>query len=131
MKLHNVIETTFVPVMITDNLRNLVKKISVSKRNIFPVIDEQNKFYGVILLDNVRKIMFDTSKYDSVYVSNLMVLPLAVINKNDTTDEVLNKFNTTGAWNLPVIDKGEYVGFVSKSTMLGEYRKLLVKISHS
>ena len=37
----------------------------------------------------------------------------------------MNKFETSGAWNLPVLDDGKYVGFVSKSKLFSAYRKLL------
>ena len=41
----------------------------------------------------------------------------------------MQKFNKTGAWNLPVIDQGQYIGFVSKSKLFNAYRKVLQDFS--
>ncbi len=129
MKLNSVIETNFEIVNPTSTLRELIKSISKSKRNLFPVVDKENFLHGVILLDNIREIMFDTQKYDEVKVYEIMTLPPTAICLDDKMEEVMNKFNETGAWNLPVTDNGNYVGFVSKSKMFEVYRKHLVEIS--
>lgn len=130
MKLHSVLETDLKTVSVNATLGDLVKVISTSKRNIFPVLDEKGMLFGLIFIENIREIMFNQELYEKVYVENLMISPLAEISVDDGMETVINKFNKSGAWNLPVTDKGKYVGFVSKSKLFEEYRKLLVDISH-
>ena len=119
----------FISVMPDQSLRDLVKAIKESTRNIFPVVDEKNQFLGLIPLDNVRDIMFDTEVYDSVFVKDLLIDPPMVINLNDSMEEVMNKFKDTGLWNLPVVENGKYLGFVSRANIFNAYRKLLVEFS--
>lgn len=129
MKLKSVIETDFVTVHVDSTLGNLVKEVSKSKRNIFPVIDDEGILIGIILMDHIREIMFEKDMYDTTMVSNLMILPPAYIAYKDTMKDVVEKFETTGAWNLPVIENAKYIGMVSKSKLFSAYRNLLLEIS--
>ncbi len=130
MELQKIIEKDFAEIHPEDSLREIVKAVSKSKRNIFPVINDEKKLFGILLLDDIREIMFDNSYYDNTFAHDLMRIPSAVIEKTDKMKTVINKFNKTGSWNLPVTENGYYIGFVSKSRMFNEYRKLLVNISH-
>jgi len=123
------IETDLITISSGDTLGELVKVISSSRRNIFPVVDEIGVLEGVVLLDNVRDIMFDQELYDDTYVSDLMVMPPSYIDKSEKVDSVMDTFNKTGAWNLPVLDGGKYVGFLSKSRLFSTYRDLLMEAS--
>lgn len=129
MKLKSVIENDFATVNIDSNLGNLVKIVSKSNRNIFPVIDDDGILIGIILMDQIREIMFEREMYDTTLVSNLMILPPAYISYKDTMKDVINKFETSGAWNLPVIENAKYIGMVSKSKLFSAYRNLLLEIS--
>lgn len=129
LELKNVIETNVSVVPIEANLGDLVKIIAKSKRNIFPVVDDDGILNGIIYLENVREIMFNTGLYNKIYVSELMELPPSYIYYSDSMEEVVGKFTETNAWNLPVIDKAKYVGIVSKSKLFSVYRDLLVQLS--
>ncbi len=129
MKLHSVLENNFVPVNVNGDLGDLVKAVAKSKRNLFPVLDDEGFMEGVITLDDVREIMFHTELYHSTKIRNLMTPPPAYIRADDNMDTVMKKFNDSNAWNLPVIDKGKYIGFISKSKMFNVYRQLLVEIT--
>ena len=83
----------------------------------------------MVLLDNVRDIMFNSELYEKTYVRNLMINPPAHIYFTDSMEEVMQKLNESNAWNLPVIDNGKYIGFVSKSQMFSVYRKQLMSIT--
>ncbi len=123
------IETDLITVGSGDTLGDLVKVISASKRNIFPVVDEIGVLEGVVLLDNVRDIMFEQELYDDTFVSDLMVMPPSYIDKSEKVESVMETFRKTGAWNLPVLDGGKYVGFLSKSRIFSTYRDLLMEVS--
>ncbi len=111
------------------NLGDLVKQISRSKRNIFPVVDEYGILEGVVLLDDVRDKMFRPELYDKVTIRDLMTIPPSYIDLRERGDAVLQAFERTGAWNLPVLDQGRYVGFISKSRIFSAYRELLRQFS--
>jgi len=123
------IETDLLKVRSDDTLRDLIKQISKSKRNIFPVVDRFNILEGVVSLDDVREIMFMNELYDTTLVKDLMTIPPSYIDKKENIETVMDTFRKTGAWNLPVLDKGYYVGFISKSRIYETYRELLSEIS--
>ena len=123
------IEKDLLSVKPSDSLRRLVKVIATSKRNIFPVVDEFNILEGVVYLDDVREIMFKQELYDSTFVRDLMTIPPSYIDKKENIESVMEAFRNTGAWNLPVLDKGYYVGFISRSRIFSTYRELLVEFS--
>ena len=126
MRLQNEIEKNFLTVHAYDKLGDLVKIVSRSSRNLFPVIDENNTFLGVVNLNDVREIMFDREKYDELYVHELMTPAPEFIYFSDTMEQVMRKFDQSGAWNLPVVSEdSKYIGFVSKSKLFSAYRKLL------
>lgn len=111
------------------NLGDLVKQVAKSNRNIFPVVDEFNILEGVVLLDDVRDKMFKPELYDKVLVRDLMIIPPSYIDLSERGDAVLDAFERTGAWNLPVLDGGRYVGFISKSRIFSAYREMLRQFS--
>lgn len=123
------IETDLLKVKPADTLRDLISLISKSKRNLFPVVDEYNILEGVVSLDDVREIMFQHELYDTTFVKNLMSIPPSYIDKKENIETVMETFRKTGAWNLPVLDNGYYVGFISKSRIYARYRELLIEFS--
>jgi CIC family chloride channel protein len=129
LKLGNVVERDFTTVLPTDTLGKLVRTISQSRRNIFPVVDANKELIGIVLLDNVRELMFDTEKYENIQVKDLMTAAPEFILIDEPMEKVMDKFESTGAWNLPVIDKKKYIGFVSKSKIFSAYRDVLVQFS--
>jgi CIC family chloride channel protein len=123
------IETDLLKVMPLDTLGDLVKVIARSKRNLFPVVDEYNILEGVVYLDDVREIMFQQELYSTTSMRDLMTLPPSYIDRKENIETVMETFRKTGAWNLPVLDNGYYVGFISKSRIFSTYRDLLVEFS--
>jgi CIC family chloride channel protein len=123
------IETNFQSVSASLNLGGLVNVIAQSKRNIFPVLDSNNKLLGIIILDNIREIIFKTELYEKIAVHDLMNPATAVISANQSMESVMKIFDETGAWNLPVTDNGIYVGFVSKSSIFSSYRSKIKDIT--
>lgn len=131
MKMENVIETDLSVLSPEMTLGELVKIISQSNRNIFPVVNPETKvLMGVILLDEVRNIMFRPELYNRFTVRKLMISPPATINQNLAMEQVMTIFEDTGAWNLPVVDdQKRYIGYVSKSKIFNSYRHVLVHFS--
>ena len=125
LKIDNVIETDFVSVRPEMNLKEMVNAISRSSRNLFPVIGDNGKLLGVVILDEIRNIMFRPDLYKRMYVNQFMSVPPAMIEVGQSMESVMKAFDATGAWNLPVVENGRYVGFVSKSKIFNSYRRVL------
>lgn len=123
------VEKDLLTVSPNGNLGDLVKQIARSNRNIFPVVDEFNILEGVVLLDDVRDKMFNPDLYDKITIRDIMTIPPTYIDVHDRGESVLEAFEHTGAWNLPVLNRGEYVGFISKSRIFSAYRELLRQFS--
>lgn len=130
LKMDSVIEKDFLVVHPDMSLGDMVKVISKSHRNIFPVTDDNNRLLGIVLLDDIRNIMFRPALYDRMFVNKFMSMPVARIEIGMNMETVMKTFDDTNAWNLPVIDEeGKYVGFVSKSKIFNSYRRVLVHYS--
>lgn len=125
LKVNNVIENDFISVRPEMNLKEMVNAISKSSRNLFPVVNESGELLGVVLLDEIRNIMFRPDLYKRMYVNQFMSMPPARVEIGESMDSVMKKFDSTGAWNLPVVESGKYVGFVSKSKIFNSYRRVL------
>ncbi|GJM34835.1 MAG: chloride channel protein [Saprospiraceae bacterium] len=125
LKLEQLIERNFSTVHPKQTLGEFVNIIAHSSRNLFPVVDGDGSLLGIILLDDVREIMFQPEKYEEVYIQDLMHLPPAILQYDNSMEEVMDKFELHQAWNLPVVRDGKYQGFVSKSNILGRYRRSL------
>lgn len=123
-----VIEKDFEILSPDQKLRDLIDSISRCRRNIFPVV-KNKMLVGVVLLDDIRHVIFNPALYDTTSVRDLMYLPPAYIEPDEPMDEVMTKFEETGSWNLPVLHHGEYIGFLSKSKIFSAYRKQLMEIS--
>jgi len=126
LNLQELLETSFSVVKPDDSLRLLVRVISISRRNTFPVVDKEGKLTGVVHLDNIRELIFNTTIYDTTFVKELMTVPHAV-DVDESLHDILKKFDDTRQWNLPVVKDKIYLGFLSKARILSEYRSELMK----
>ena len=123
----DLVENNFMPVRIDDTLQSLVDAVEQSNRNIFPVVDARGRFQGYVDLSDIRRDMFRPDLYGTAHVYNYMHSSPEYVYPDEPMDEVMHKFEKTGAWNLPVVDREErrYLGFVSKSKIFNAYRKEL------
>ncbi len=128
LNMQSLIETNFVVVRSGDKLRDLVDAIQNSKRNLFPVLGDDDKFLGVIVLDDVRKIIFRSELYETVTVDELMH-PLSegdLVRSSDSLSDVVEKFRVSNRYNLVVIDDSErYLGFLSRANTFSAYRRFI------
>ena len=131
LDIDKVIETNFIVLRPEMTLGEILKKaVAKSSRNHFPVVNEAHQFLGVIRLDDIRHMMFDSDLYDKVDASSLMHADLGVIDYNqDSMNVIMDKFKTTGAWNLPVVKDDKYYGYISKSKLLTAYRRQLINFT--
>ena len=126
MNLENVLEHDFEVVHPEMTLGEMVKVISVSHRNSFPVVNASGILVGIVELDNVRNIMFRPELYERYQVRRIMVTPEVKIQSSMPMTEVMRLFDETKEWKMPVVDdEGRYLGFISKSTIFNNYREVL------
>lgn len=125
--LSQVIERDLLPIHPDAKLRELIDLVKISKRNIFPVVDEEKILHGIITLDDIRDIMFDQNKQDTVLIRELMHSPPEILLVTEKMQLAMERFESSGAWNLPVVENGKYLGFVSKSRIFNTYRKKLIR----
>jgi len=130
MHVDQVLEKDLICLKPTMSLGELVKVVANSKRNIFPVVDAEEHLMGVLLLDEIRNIMFQQRLYNRFTVEDLMNYPAALLEENTPMEKVMEIFEDTGVWNLPVVNnEKKYLGMVSKSKIFNSYRDVLVRLS--
>lgn len=129
LDLKSLMETDFHPISMDTTLGDVVGLISQVRRNIFPVVSREGTLLGVVQLDDLRGDMFDPEKY-AYKIDNYMIPPPEVIYPTEQIASVLDAFEQSKAWMLPVVDKeNKYLGFISKSRILAAYREQLIALS--
>ncbi|MFV0521526.1 MAG: chloride channel protein [Mangrovibacterium sp.] len=129
MTVASLIETNFASVSPEASLRDLTKVISVSKRNLYPVVDDKGMMHGMLKLDDVRELMFKQELYDKVYVKDIMYMPEFYVSPKDSMYKVAETFEACGRFNLAVLDEGKYLGFISRARVFSKYRKDMSLVS--
>ena len=129
LDVRQLIETDFNKINPNNTLGDLIKIITKAHRNIFPVVEKDNTFRGIVKMDDIRHIMFNNEMYESVYVRDLMFMPQYVIDPKDTMEEIARKFQISERYNIAVIEKGKYLGFISRAKLFSTYRKMLSDFS--
>ena len=128
LDMSSLIETNFVIVRSGNTLRDLVEVIQTSRRNVFPVLSDDDKFLGVVVLDDVRKIIFRPELYDTVVVDDLMH-PMSegdLVRSSDSLLDVVEKFRIGDRYNLVVVDDDDnYLGFLSRANTFSAYRRFI------
>ncbi len=111
-------------------LGDLVKVVSRSEHNTYPVCAHDGTFLGIITINEMRNIMFQPRLYERMRVSDLMIGPPAVVSPDMSMVQVMNLFDTTGIWNLPLVDNsGHYLGMLQKTKIYTTYRHVLQDFS--
>ncbi len=130
MEVKKLIENDFEIISPDASLRDLVKAISKSNRNLFPIVDENGYLKGMVKLSKVKNLIFEHELYDTVMVKDLMFMPEFYISSTDNMETVAEKFETSNRYNLAVIDDGKYLGFISRAVVFSNYRKTLEYFSN-
>lgn len=123
INIREVIDTHYVPLRGNQYLGDLVKQVEIHNKNIYPVLDSDDKFIGIININEVRKILFEAQQYGTVLLTEIMTTtPTEIIFSKDDMQSVMKKFEDTDSWTLPVIKENKFYGFISKSKILDLYR---------
>ena len=130
LSIESLIEKNFITTSPDTTLGEFVKLVAKSQRNVFPVIDKENNFLGVIFINDIRHIIFETHQYETVFMRNLMFMPDTLVSQDATMEDVAQKFTESAHYNLPVLKDGKYMGFVSRANVFSAYRKLVKDFSN-
>ncbi len=131
LEVRELIENDFEKLSPHATLRDLTTAIARNHRNLFPVVDQEGIMKGMVKMDNVRELIFKQELYDKVKISDLMYMPEYSIHPDDNMEIVANKFESSGRYNLAVIDEqGKYFGFISRARVFTKYRKQIIDVSH-
>jgi CIC family chloride channel protein len=128
LQVRHVIDKDLLTISPNSNLRHLTQLISKSKRNLFPVVDKEGNYFGLVDMDDVREVMFQPNLYETP-IETYMMQAKEHVSTRDTMEQVMQKFNNTGYYNLPVVDDGKYIGFVSRANIFTAYREMLNELS--
>ena len=130
MEVRKLIETDFEILQPESTLGDLTEAISKAHRNLFPIVDNDGFLKGMVKMDDVRHLIFQRELYDKILVKELMYHPEHFISTEDSMDAVVEKFESSGRYNLAVIDHEKYIGFISRAKVFSNYRKTVQHFSH-
>ena len=128
MTINGLIETNFSKVKRGSTLGDLIPVIANSRRNIFPVVDKDGTFCGHVLFDDIRSVVFDQTLYQQP-IEEFTVIPEYIIQPEDSMEAVVKKFQVSGKYNIPIVENGKYLGYISRANVFSTYRKTLSEIS--
>ncbi len=128
LSVSSLVDKDLIPVSPETTLGELTQVISRSKRNIYPVLLIDGTYLGLVDLDDVRDDMFKPEKYENP-VTEYMIQADMHVSTSDSMEQVMDKFNKVTHYNLPVIDDGKYIGFVSRANIFKAYRQTLLDVS--
>ncbi len=124
--LSEMLQDEYKTIGIDKNLKDLVELIKKSDKNIFAVSDSKEKFAGIIELNDIKQKIFQPELFEKTKVLQLMKKPIATIQEDESMLKVMEKFDLSQSWYLPVINKErEFLGFISKTKLFNKYRELL------
>ena len=126
IELTEILETNIQTVSSEMPVVEVIKKFTSSRQNVFPVLDEYHKFKGIILLEDLKDLFFDTAKSEDLKAKDIFIQPPAIIYFGEKMADIMQKFDSTWVWKLPVLsEKGAFIGFVSKKKIFTKYREMM------
>ena len=108
-------------------LGEFVELFKQARRNVFPVVRKADRAWlGVVYLDDIRPYLFDRALYPLMTMGEVLDASLPTIDVRETPQQAIKKFEQSGAWSLPILENGRFLGMISKSTLFDRYRRELI-----
>lgn len=128
MKLRYLIEQNFVILRPSETPKDRQPDIIHSKRNIFPIVEEEGKLLGVIYSERLFSLLLGEEDGVQRSFASLAQKPNDIVRMDEDMDKVMQKMNRDDVWILPVVDANyNYLGFISKAAVFNKYRALLMR----
>lgn len=126
-----IIETNFITLKPDSLLRDIVAAVEVSSRNFFPVVDDQGMFKGVVVLDDVRSMLFKPEFYNKIKASTFMrYSPMFIADIKEPMEEIIQKFKGSDRYNIVMVNDGKYLGFISRANVFAAYQRYIKEFSN-
>jgi chloride channel protein, CIC family len=125
--LDELVENEFIALNQNDKFSTLIEAFTRSKRNVFPVVDDDQNFIGIIPLENFKEFMFKPELYNELRLGDLTSKSELILEINESMEDAMIKLENSSLWNIPVTREGKYVGFISRANILSYYRRILKK----
>ena len=126
ISLDDMLQENFETISLDKKLKDLVEIVKKSEKNIFVVIDSKGKFAGIIELNDIKQKLFQPDQFEKTTVRSIMKKPAAILQHNQDMHTVMEKFDVTQSWYLPVLNKDKkFIGFISKTKLFNKYREIL------
>lgn len=129
LRIDDLLETDFIRIKSSGTLRNVIEAFSKSNRNIYPVVDEKNNLVGIVRLENVKHLLFQSDLYDITRVIDIAEKDFVCINKRQNMELAMKTFEDSKLMIIPVVDNQTYLGFISRANIFSAYRRLLKQSS--
>lgn len=114
----------------SDSMDEVMHKFRNSNQNTMAVVDDENKFWGILNRERLRPFLLGKESATDTSVSQLATNPSFIVSDTDTVMKVIKMFDEADVWQLPMLDEErKFKGFVSRSAILNNYRQLLREYS--
>lgn len=124
--LDNVINRKYTAVDKRMTVSDFYKVLAKTDANIFPVLKDDGGLEGVVLVDDIRRRLFNKEIADNL-ITDIMIEPPTVIDYEQSVSSVMDTFDAIDVWQLPVVKDDVFIGFISKSALLSKYRSVLIE----
>ena len=124
--LGDILQENYESIQPDKKLKDLIELIKRSEKNIFAVVDSKERFIGIIELNDIKQKLFQPDYYDKISIKSIMKKPAAILNAGQDMHTVMEKFDVTQSWYLPVLGENKkFTGFISKTKLFNKYREIL------
>ena len=114
------------------NLGRLAERISKSKYNSFPVVDDEGNLAGILSFLDYHAAVFDENLKDLVVAKELATRKVVTISLDDNLYNALEKITSKDFSILPVVspeDPSKLLGILTRRDIIGAYNKAVIKKS--
>lgn len=109
-----------------ESMDEVMQKFRNSDQNSMAVIDSNNQFLGILNREHLRPYLLGKKSTSETSVGKLAIKPSFIINPSDSVMKVTKMFDEADVWQLPLLDENkQFLGFISRSKILTNYRALL------
>jgi CIC family chloride channel protein len=128
ISLTEMLQDDYASIGVDKHLKDLVELIKRSEKNIYAVLDKQERFAGIIELNDIKQKLFQPEQFNKVSIRSVMKKPAAILQEDQDMHTVMEKFDITQNWYLPVLNKDKkFIGFISKTKVFSKYREVLAQ----
>lgn len=126
IRLDEMLQDKYDSISIDLKLRDLVELVKRSEKNIYAVHDTKGRFAGIIELNDIKQQLFQPERFDATTIRSLTKQPRAILYQNQDMHIVMEKFDVSQSWYLPVLGTDrKFAGFISKTKLFNKYREIL------